>query len=295
MSEKKFILIGSDEIASLTAIQSSLINYVSYSIVTASRSSDLISISRSLKPALVIIRFRNNQEVINNLTTFNKANNLPILCLTKPFENDKLQWNTSSIVFTEMFDYKNKENFISLKINSILKLISTPVQSEINESFAAESLKSSFVKHNKDLSRLVLELDQKVGTLVKIKGLIKELYSNVDDPVRRELMTIVNSIKVSTSDKKHWDDFKVYFENINPEFIRKLAKRHPSLTEKDIKYCCYLKMNMSNNDIRHLLGINQESVRTHKYRLKKKMALSKEQNLRNYIGSISSRIGISSI
>jgi DNA-binding CsgD family transcriptional regulator len=45
-------------------------------------------------------------------------------------------------------------------------------------------------------------------------------------------------------------------------------------------------MNMTNDDIRNLLGINQESVRTHKYRLKKKMALSKEQDLLNYLRSV---------
>jgi len=38
-------------------------------------------------------------------------------------------------------------------------------------------------------------------------------------------------------------------------------------------------MNMSNDDIRALLGISQESVRTHKYRLKKKLSLGKDQSL----------------
>jgi DNA-binding CsgD family transcriptional regulator len=40
---------------------------------------------------------------------------------------------------------------------------------------------------------------------------------------------------------------------------------------------------MSNEDICKLLGINQESVRTHKYRLKRKLTLSKEENLQNFL------------
>jgi hypothetical protein len=40
---------------------------------------------------------------------------------------------------------------------------------------------------------------------------------------------------------------------------------------------------MSNDDIKNLLGINQESVRTHKYRLKKKMSLAPNQDLRSYL------------
>ena len=46
-------------------------------------------------------------------------------------------------------------------------------------------------------------------------------------------------------------------------------------------------MNMSNDDIRNLLGINQESVRTHKYRLKRKLDLPKEMDLGVYLKSVS--------
>ncbi len=41
---------------------------------------------------------------------------------------------------------------------------------------------------------------------------------------------------------------------------------------------------MTNDDIKNIFGISLESVRTHKYRLKKKMALSKEDDLRNTSG-----------
>jgi DNA-binding CsgD family transcriptional regulator len=101
-----------------------------------------------------------------------------------------------------------------------------------------------------------------------------------------ELLSIVNAIKTSANNTKLWDDFKVYFEKTNPNFLYLLAKKHPQLTTKDLKYCCYLRMNMSNDDIRSLLGINQESVRTHKYRLKKKMQLNKESDLQTYLKAI---------
>ena len=101
-------------------------------------------------------------------------------------------------------------------------------------------------------------------------------------------MSIVNTIKMSRNDRKHWDDFKHYFEDINPSFLKHLSTKFPCLTAKDLKYCCYLKMNMSNEDIRLILGINQESVRTHKYRLKKKMVLAKHQDLRNYLQTFAS-------
>jgi DNA-binding CsgD family transcriptional regulator len=45
-------------------------------------------------------------------------------------------------------------------------------------------------------------------------------------------------------------------------------------------------MNMTNDDIRALLGINIESVRTHKYRLKKKLFLSKEKSVRSFLQTV---------
>ena len=129
-------------------------------------------------------------------------------------------------------------------------------------------------------------LNRKKGTLLKVHDRIKDLFPEVNDWTRRELISIVNTIKASIGDEKHWDNFKIYFENISPSFLKRLNKKHPDLTSKDIKYCCYLKMNMSNNEIGHLMGINQESVRTHKYRLKKKMALPKFQDLQVYVKSI---------
>ena len=131
-----------------------------------------------------------------------------------------------------------------------------------------------------------MELDQKVDVLLKIKERIGELYQNVDDRTRTELISIVNTIKISANDYKLWDDFKLYFEEINPGFLQQLTKAYPALTSIDLKYCCYLKMNMSNDDIRNLLGINQESVRTHKYRLKKKMSLARDQDLAAHLRAV---------
>ena len=145
------------------------------------------------------------------------------------------------------------------------------------------SIRSEYDYYNNSLARYTLELDQKRDMLNKIRERIKEVCIETDLTTRSKLMSLLNTIKISTDDKSHWEDFKMYFEDINPDFVRKLSDQYPNLTSKDIKYCCYLKMNMSNEDIRNLLGINQESVRTHKYRLKRKLTLSKDQDLRLFL------------
>lgn len=255
-------------------------------ITSATRISDLMRISGSLEPDLVILCFRNNQLALNDFNIFVKRADVPVLCLTR--RNDgELRWN-NSIVFTYPLEHIGNEQFLNSRIQSIF-LLRTGARHRTDNHIPDALPLTGPSHHNADLSRYVMELDQKVEVLLRVKDRIANLYPQVDDPTRAELTSIVHSIKMSANDNKLWNDFKLYFEQTNPGFLLLLAERHPELTSKDLKYCCYLKMNMSNDDIRRLLGINQESVRTHKYRLKKKMFLDKDLDLGLYLRSIASQ------
>lgn len=289
MNEEKCIVIGCDETINLSVILEGLKRtaFFSYNIITATRISDLTGIVKSLNPDLIILCLRNNQLVLRDFNTVVKKPEVPILCLTKKFESEILNWAPNSIVFTIPLEHISKDRYLTSRINSIFLLKSlSPAGIERNTA-ANVAIQLNHFDSSRDSSRHVLELDQKIAVLLKIKERIAELYSRVDDPTRMELTSIVNSIKLSLNDNKFWDDFKLYFEQTSPNFLFLLAQKYPDLTPIDLKYCCYVKMNMSNDDIRNLLGINQESVRTHKYRLKRKMALPRDQDLRSFLQSVS--------
>ncbi|WP_323789877.1 hypothetical protein [Psychroserpens sp.] len=279
----KTILLGCDDTSKLSLILQCLKGTSNNNYISAIRISDLVNILKSIEPSLIILNFRNNQLALNDIIAFLKTQKTPIICLTN--DNNVLYWENNHIVFTLPFSYAIEQKALKQGIGSILNLKKHISKRNLNQPFIKHEARTKFVYHNKSLTRYVMELDQKKVALKKIKDNLLRLYGEVDAPIKSKLISIVNSIKSSTGDKKHWDDFKIYFENINPGFVKKISKKHPSLTSKDIKYCCYLKMNMSNDDIRHILGINKESVRTHKFRLKKKLALSKEQDLRTYTRS----------
>ena len=281
MTTHENILIGSDTSSSLAAILKSLQTMDQYSFITATRVSDIVQLSKSIQPTLLILSFRDNQNVINSLLSYHRDFSIPLVCLRTRNEHRKLQLRDNLVVFTQLFEYGMQSNNLITNILGILNLIKKTQAVSISKTFVSKGKLTE--DQSKDLTRYTLELDQKKALLDKIKERIKQLYSNVDASTKTQLMSIVNTIKMTRNDQKHWEDFKHYFENVNPNFLKKLSAKFPCLTEKDLKYCCYLKMNMSNEDIRLILGINQESVRTHKYRLKKKMVLEKDQDLRNYI------------
>jgi DNA-binding CsgD family transcriptional regulator len=285
MTEGRLIIIGCDNSVNLSAILRSLeeATDLSHNIISVTRISDLIGIAKSVEPHLIILCFKNNRLSLGEINALVKKPEIPILCIVEKHDSQTFVWNRNSIVFTHPLEHIDNKEFLSSAINSILLLnTATPFTSTLSI-FAGTAQHQS---NTRNLSRYVLELDKKVEVLSKVKSRIAELYPSVDDPTRAELTAIVNSIKASANDANLWDDFKLYFQQTNPGFLRLLAHKHPMLTSIDLKYCCYLKMNMTNGDIRNLLGINQESVRTHKYRLKKKMSLPKEQNLINYLRAV---------
>lgn len=289
MPVEKRIVIGCDDTATLSVILNSLKETTSFSpaIITAIRLFDLAGIVKSLDPDLIVLCFRNNQAVLNDYDSYIKKKGIPLLCLTRKSDTETLYWNKNTIVFTYPLDHITKQGYLHSRINSIFLLHAESSKMTTGSTFADAAIQQhNQAGNNRNLSRYVMELDQKMEVLLKIKDRIADLYPHVNDPARAELLSIANSIKISANNNKLWDDFKLYFEETNPGFLLELAQKYPLLTPVDLKYCCYLKMNMSNDDIRNLLGIDQRSVRTHKYRLKKKMALSAEQDLRSHLRTI---------
>jgi DNA-binding CsgD family transcriptional regulator len=248
-----------------------------FSNVTVNSVMLLKQLLTSISPKLIILSFKNNTIEIDKLFKFKNNFLPPILCLNNRHEKLCCVSETTSVIVQSLENTLDNKYLLN-NVKSILSIKKSRIKKTIKEK------PRSFVSENKNLARYVLELDQKKELLKRMTEKIKELYVSVDYNTKKRLNSILNNIKLDAT-TNHWDDFKVYFENINPGFISHLSTKYPCLTSKDIKYCCYLKMNMSNEDIRYILGINKESVRTHKYRLKKKMILQKEQDLKKYINS----------
>ena len=77
--------------------------------------------------------------------------------------------------------------------------------------------------------------------------------------------------------------FEEAFNNADKDFLKKVKSIHPSLTSNDLRLCAYLRSNLSSKEIAPLLNISSRSVEVKRYRLRKKMDLSHEANLTNYI------------
>jgi tetratricopeptide (TPR) repeat protein len=86
--------------------------------------------------------------------------------------------------------------------------------------------------------------------------------------------------------KDYWRQFETRFNSIHPEFNQKLGNKFSKLTKNDLEFCSLLKLNLSNKEIASLLQISHESAITKKYRIKKKMQITDDDEFEKILSEI---------
>ncbi|MEF9476663.1 hypothetical protein OWR28_01880 [Chryseobacterium sp. 1B4] len=77
--------------------------------------------------------------------------------------------------------------------------------------------------------------------------------------------------------------FLTRFKEVYPEFYAKLITHTPELTEHDLKFSAYIRLNLTNKEICQYENISLRGVETKRYRLKKKLKLPQEVELQKWI------------
>ena len=140
-----------------------------------------------------------------------------------------------------------------------------------------DQLKQDFRNKNNELAASTMSIIKKNQLLSEVK---KQLSSAQQTDTTKEIIRIIDRNLDQNDD---WELFKEAFNNTDREFLKKLEKTHPNLSPNDIRLCAYLRLNLVTKEIAQLLNISPRSVEIKRYRLRKKMNLTHEENLVNYI------------
>jgi len=135
---------------------------------------------------------------------------------------------------------------------------------------------------NKELTLVGLEVAQKSQWLNSLK---KAVNKGADDSeeIRRILKAeLVRLNKI----EKDWANFLNYFEDLYQGFYSKLRERSKSISTSELRLASLIKLELSNSEIADLLNVSSDSVKSSKYRLKKKLNLSEDQDLAQFISQL---------
>ncbi|MFZ4522508.1 MAG: tetratricopeptide repeat protein [Bacteroidales bacterium] len=147
-----------------------------------------------------------------------------------------------------------------------------------------EKIEEELKSKHREMVCIAMGMEQKNELLNDISRKIQEFYSG--EPAREPVAAvneIITTIKMQVNGSGESELFNQQFALVHEKFHENLKKAHPALTKSELKFCAYLRLNVSGNQIATYLNITHEAVKKTRYRIRKKLNLSPENSLEEYI------------
>ncbi|RYU97527.1 hypothetical protein [Emticicia agri] len=138
-----------------------------------------------------------------------------------------------------------------------------------------------------ELSLVQSQLESFADTVSEKNQLINQFENELkelkikDTSSTHTLLDQINQARILTDEQ--WQDFRLKFEKLHPQFITRLHQQNPNLTDTEIQMACMIRLNFTNNQVAGMLGISNESVTKNRYRLRKKI---EQSDLNTYLSTI---------
>lgn len=143
-----------------------------------------------------------------------------------------------------------------------------------------DNLKNKIAEKNRTLSAKALYLSTRnelIEEVINALGQIPEINKN------KEISEYIQTLRSYLKTDAEWENFVAYFKEINPEFIRTLKTKHPDLSTSDIKFICYVFMNLDTKEIGNIFNITYNASRKRKLRIQEKMGIERDESLYEYL------------
>lgn len=95
-------------------------------------------------------------------------------------------------------------------------------------------------------------------------------------------LTILKKELLQQVEEDGWYRFNLSFSQVHSNFNKNITEKHPDLTPAELKLCAFIKLGMANKEIASVLNQTADSIKTSRYRIRKKLKIE-GNNLSSYI------------
>lgn len=188
--------------------------------------------------------------------------------------------------------------FISLRIRIYIhkKQLKMEADHELLRSIEIESQEKEIIKlknqtleselkyKSKELASSAMLIIRKNDILLQIKNeLIKHKEILGVHYPKKYFDKVVKVIDSNIGSDDDWSVFQQNFDRIHENFFRNLKSRFPVLTAHDLRFCAYLRLNLSSKEIANLQNISLKGVEISRYRIRKKLELAHQDSLNDFL------------
>ena len=141
---------------------------------------------------------------------------------------------------------------------------------------------------NQELASATLHLVQKREMLAGLKSDLSKLLLKMRNKEARpqDLQKLIRLVERDLENDSEWDQFAHHFDQVHQGFLTRLKEQYPILSPNDLKLSAYLRMNLSSKEIAPMMAISVRGVEAGRYRLRKKINLPNDANLRELMMNI---------
>lgn len=216
---------------------------------------------------------------------------------------EKRQLLQSVLADKEQYSHKLKQEIkdISLKYDQLQKQkLNAEARIDLQQ-VEADNMKAELNRLSMDLEgkkeSLQTALTEKENSTHKLQQeiqIISNKYSQLQkqrletSTVGKKLISLTKKSKLEGSQlptDKAWNSIMTEVDKIYPRFYSLLKEASPNLTEPELQYCYLHIFGFGSNDEAKLLGINPDSIRTKRTRIKQKLEKQADEgiSLRDYL------------
>lgn len=192
-----------------------------------------------------------------------------------------------AIILASQYFYRKRLNIHHQKLHRIAdekrELEKQHAEQEIIK-LQNEKLQAEISHKNMQLADSTMSIIKKNEVLIEIKDELEKQKEELGPRYpARYLQRLTTMIDKNISNDNDWEIFEALFDQAHENFFKRLKQSYPDLTQSDLKLCAYLKLNLSSKEIAPLLNISIRGVEIRRYRLRKRIALTSDENLVEFI------------
>lgn len=118
----------------------------------------------------------------------------------------------------------------------------------------------------------------------EIKRLEENLSNSQKEQYNNEVLQQLYASTILTDEE--WEEFKQLFDQVYTGYLHRLKEKMPELSPADTRFMVLNKLKLSNKEMAAILGVQPDSIRTYKHRLRKKFNLSEEVSIIDFADTI---------
>lgn len=183
---------------------------------------------------------------------------------------------------------KAKSRAVLLQEQALRKKQATQLATEREKT---KELQAELAQKSKELTSYTLNFIRKNEMIDDIRSTLKEIKEAANPTTKRQVRTLEQKLRTSFQIDEDWETFRRHFEDVHPQFFTLMKTQHPELSNNDLKLCVLARLNLNTKEMAAILGISPDSVKTARYRLRRKMQLQRSKDILDYLVEMESKAG----